>query len=83
MNWRTVIESFPCPKCNAKAGEPCRTQKGAKTSPHAMRGTGADRCPKCNERLPSDAEPWELCDRCRLIRHLEIERATTYRRPRY
>jgi hypothetical protein len=79
--WRIVMESFPCKECNAAPGEPCYTKSGnQKTECHAVRWADAERCHKCGERLPADYDPGELCDRCKLIRRLEIERATTWQR---
>lgn len=79
--WRVVFESFPCPTCGAAPGEPCATSTGnRKTDTHVERGQAADRCPKCRTRLAFDAEPGDLCGRCELLRNLETERATTYRR---
>lgn len=81
MNWRDVIHSYPCDVCGARAGEACRSRSGnRKREPHASRGRAADRCPRCGDRLSNQAEPGDICERCRLIRHLEIERATTWQR---
>lgn len=81
IGWRAIQQSFPCKECGAPPGEPCRTKNGhLKYECHAIRWEGADRCHKCGDRLAADQEPGELCERCKLIRHLEIERATKYQR---
>lgn len=79
--WRDIIESYPCPTCEAPVGHPCvTTTSGRKTDvPHAARATEGARCTSCTARL---AHGWDgpLCGRCQLIRDLEVERATKYRR---
>jgi hypothetical protein len=74
--WKKVRLSYPCVVCNASPGEPCYTSTGnPKSEVHAERGRDVDRCPKCGTRLPADYDPGELCDRCKQVRALEIERA--------
>jgi len=81
QQWRVVIESYPCPRCGAGPGKACRTAKGATTYiPHAARERVIDRCPLCGARIPAGALPGDLCERCALVRSLEVERATHYRR---
>jgi hypothetical protein len=76
-DWTVVRMSYPCLVCNAPPGEPCLTATGnRKNELHAERGREAQRCPKCGDRIAADAEPVTLCDRCRLVRRLEIERAS-------
>lgn len=80
-NWRAVIESYPCDTCGAEPGEPCRTISGTKANPpHVARTRPANRCHKCGTMLAADAEPGTLCPKHALLRSLEIERATHYRR---
>jgi hypothetical protein len=79
--WRLVYESYPCPKCGVPAGFPCRTKSGQQADmPHADRTRMADRCPVCGAIVANDADPGGLCARCRLVRSLETERATTWKR---
>lgn len=82
MSWRHVVEKYPCGKCGAAIGERCRTINGNGLSvPHADRwNQDSQRCPKCGDRVSDGAEIGALCDRCRLIRRLEIERVTHYQR---
>jgi len=79
--WRVVFLSYPCETCDAKPGEECETT-GGKVSPypHAARTRFGNRCPKCGIVIRADSEPGTLCDRCALIRALETERASYYRR---
>jgi hypothetical protein len=80
-NWRQVYLTYPCPTCGVKKGYPCLTTGGRRRYEcHAARAENADRCPECATRLPADAEPGDLCERCRLVRALEVERSTVYRR---
>lgn len=77
IDWKRIQQSFPCKECDAAPGEPCVTKNGnRKTECHAIRWDDADRCRKCGDRLPADFDPGELCDRCKQVRRLEIERAT-------
>lgn len=83
--WRDIVNSFPCETCNAGPGEVCRTITGnRKNEPHAPRAylaaRNADKCHKCGDRLPAESDPGDTCGRCRLIRRMEIERATTWQR---
>ena len=78
--WRLVLESYPCRTCAAKVGEPCRSTVTGRptTTIHMDRVNSADRCTRCGERI--DPGGGQLCPRCALVRSLEIERATKYRR---
>ena len=79
--WRLVIHSYPCPTCGAAPGQWCETKNGRQTDmPHAARGDTAETCAKCGARLPAGSFPGELCPHCQLVRDLEVERATKYRR---
>lgn len=80
--WTLVALSYPCPTCDARAGEDCVTRTGRPTrgQVHVPRGQDVKRCPRCGARLPADDEPGALCSRCALVRALEVERSTTYRR---
>jgi hypothetical protein len=80
--WLTSILSYPCPRCDAKPGQRCRTKGGGLTgTPHAARGQERRRCRHCQVVLPADQDMGdELCARCALVRALEVERATVYRR---
>ena len=79
--WRLVFLSYPCPTCGAAPGELCLTVGGREYAEcHAERTRHAQRCPKCGAHLSAEADPGALCDRCALVRALEIERATTWQR---
>lgn len=79
--WRLVYLSYPCPVCEAGPGEDCYTQTGKITRQvHADRARMGDRCPRCATLLDADHEPDQLCPRCELIRSLEVERSTHYKR---
>ena len=79
--WRVVFESYPCPACGVPAGTSCRTRTGHVADiPHADRTRLADRCPVCGVIVARDNDPAGLCDRCALVRALEVERATTHKR---
>ena len=77
--WRVVLESYPCPKCGAQPRQPCRTGSGRPTFPHADRARWGDRCPVCGQ-VVDNGHPGALCGRCALVRALEVERATTWKR---
>jgi ribosomal protein S27AE len=75
-----VFLSYPCPECGAAPGEDCTTVSGRRAGlPHAERTRHADRCPRCGVIVGAE-EPGQLCERCALVRSLEIERATHWRR---
>lgn len=79
--WRLIRMSYPCPVCGAGPGDPCMTTAGnVYTECHAERSRQATRCAKCRAILSAEAEPGDLCDRCALVRSLEVERATYHRR---
>lgn len=79
--WRLVFESYPCPTCGVPAGTSCRTNSGRLADvPHADRARLGDRCPVCGVLVANDEDPGGLCPRCRLVRSLETERATTWQR---
>ena len=78
--WRRSIESWPCQTCGASPGESCVTGSGRPTNlPHAARLRSTNRCQMCLALLPNE---WEdtICERCQLVRALEVERASHYRR---
>lgn len=79
-SWRVVFLAYPCPTCGAKVGDPCRTKAGGRADPpHADRTRLAERCPRCGAITNPD-DPGSLCAHCALIRSLEVERSTTWRR---
>lgn len=79
--WQSVFLTYPCPTCGAGPGDPCRTARGNVAEvPHAGRTRNADRCPKCGGITNADTEPGGLCPRCALVRSLEVERSTTWKR---
>lgn len=79
--WRAVFQSYPCPTCGALPGEVCTTTGGRVADiPHVDRTRNADRCPRCGTITGAGADPGSLCGRCALVRALEIERATTWKR---
>lgn len=81
ITWRELVQSYPCLECGAGPGEPCVTKGGnSKYECHAIRSHVMDHCPKCGARMAADAQPGEVCDRCALVRRLEIERATYHQR---
>jgi hypothetical protein len=75
--WHVVFLSYPCPSCGAKPGEECITTGGRWAFPHADRTRQANRCPSCGAVVGAE-NPGALCDRCALVRALEVERATRY-----
>ena len=77
--WRLILRSYPCDTCGAAPGGPCLTPSGNHTQEHAARARLVHRCPKCGARVDAD-EPGELCPRCVLLRDLNTERATTWKR---
>lgn len=82
--WTVVMLSYPCPVCGAAPGDKCVTTSGRTKSSdvHAERTRPllTNRCPKCGALTPADDEPGQLCARCELVRALEVERATTWKR---
>lgn len=80
--WRNVLESYPCATCGAMPGESCITSTGRSTDqPHAARGRATNRCARCGLMIDAAVDdPGALCGKCMLLRDLEIERATKYRR---
>lgn len=82
--WRIALESYPCRKCNAKPGERCRNLRtGCPVNGiHTARNDAAGRCQSCGIRIEADRvmAADALCARCALVRALEVERATKYRR---
>jgi ribosomal protein S27AE len=79
--WRLVFLSYPCPACGAAPGHVCMTTGGRPYGEcHAARTRHAGRCPKCGSVVSAELDPGSLCDRCALVRSLEIERATTWKR---
>lgn len=80
-SWRAVFLTYPCESCGAKPGEECVTSTGkVYRDVHADRARRGDRCPRCHTVIEHDVEPGSLCGKCSLLRSLEIERATKYRR---
>lgn len=78
--WRLVFLSYPCPTCGAGPGEVCLTITGKPYAEcHAERTRHANRCPRCGQ-ITGAEDPGALCPKCALLRSLEIERATPYRR---
>lgn len=70
---------YPCPTCDAEPGEPCITTGGRPaTRPHIGRRAMGRWCLICEEPLPEDEQGSHLCARCRLVRALEVERATKH-----
>lgn len=53
----------PCPKCGAKAGEPCRSS--GRTVPAHRARLEPKRCAQCDSEIPSSRT---LCDDCGLER---------------
>lgn len=79
--WRVVFETYPCPTCGAEAGHVCVTTGGRQADlPHAERTRLADRCPVCGVIVADRDDPGALCPRCALVRALETERASTWKR---
>jgi hypothetical protein len=73
--WRDLLESYPCPVCDAGPGDPCRTATGNVSQlPHADRTRGAQRCRGCSVKLHAEADPLDYCDHCQLLRDLTVER---------
>jgi len=77
--WRIILRSYPCDTCAAGPGEPCLTTTGHVTQEHAARAQLVHHCPRCGTWVDADV-PGSLCDRCRLLRDLNTERATTHKR---
>lgn len=76
--WLAAIESYPCPTCGAGPGDPCLTYTGnEKNEPHVDRGRVGDRCTQCGSRIHANSDG-PLCDRCELVRSLEVERSTRW-----
>ena len=80
--WLAAVLTYPCPTCDAPAGDPCTTNTGRVASqPHATPGDTEHRCTSCHVLLPADQDPADtLCGRCKLLRSLETERATYHQR---
>lgn len=79
--WRQVFLGYPCPRCGAGKGEDCRSDSGKRQQMvHASRTHTADRCPRCGQHVGIDGEPGTYCQRCALLRQLEIERVTKHLR---
>lgn len=79
--WRLVFLSYPCPSCGAPPGRLCITTGGHEYAEcHAARTRDAGRCPRCGTVVSAELDPGSLCDKCALVRSLEIERATTWKR---
>lgn len=79
--WRLVFLSYPCPTCNAAPGEVCITTGGYPYAEcHVERTRHAARCAHCGTHISAESDPGALCDRCALVRALEIERATYHKR---
>jgi hypothetical protein len=78
--WRRVFWVNPCTFCGAGIGEPCVTKTGHEYAlvhhARAIRG----RCPSCGAPLGPAQLDGDLCPRCQLVRDLEAERATTWKR---
>lgn len=75
-SWHLAFLAYPCPTCKAEPGEDCITTGGRWAFPHSARTRQANRCPRCGEVVAGD--PGALCDRCALVRSLEVERATRW-----
>lgn len=79
--WLLVYLTYPCPSCGVREGNPCRTASGKPAGiPHAARTQFAGRCPKCGSVVDAELDPGSLCPRCALVRSLEVERSTTWKR---
>jgi len=79
--WHVVFLTYPCPTCGAAVGDDCMTSGGKRADyVHAERTRHAARCPRCGTILSHEDDPGALCARCSLLRSLEIERATKWRR---
>jgi hypothetical protein len=79
--WRLIYLSYPCPTCEAAPGEDCYTSSGKMTREvHAERARHGQRCPQCGTLTSADDLPDQLCRRCELVRALEVERSSKYRR---
>ena len=79
--WRALLRSYPCPTCGAGPGDPCLTSGGREADvEHVARQRISGRCPKCGATVDADLAPGTLCPRCQLVRDLEVERATTWKR---
>ena len=78
--WRHVFWAIPCPTCQALAGEPCVTKTGQEYADVHQARIIHGRCPRCGSPLRAGQLDGDLCGRCQLIRDLEAERATTWRR---
>lgn len=78
--WHLILRSYPCESCGAGPGQQCVTESGRPTMEHAARQHLVGRCPRCATWMDADHAIGTLCDRCKLLRSLEIERHTTHRR---
>jgi len=78
--WHAMFLTYPCHTCGAEEGEECTTTNGKWAFPHAARTRAAARCRICGEVTDGPNGPESLCARHRLVRALEIERATTHKR---
>jgi hypothetical protein len=76
--WRAVVRAYPCDTCGAQPGDPCTTPSGVPTAEHKARTHPVRYCPKCGTWV--DGDPGQLCSRCQLLRDLNTERATTWKR---
>jgi hypothetical protein len=79
--WLAAVMSYPCPTCEAEPNHPCITRNGTTASPpHIARGHQRPRCVVCQVLLPQGDMEGMLCDRCALVRSLELERMTRHQR---
>lgn len=77
LRWQLVVNSYPCPICDAGPGQGCRTPNRPKPEPHAERSREAHargwaaadepaRCVRCNGPLTGRWPQPGRCERCRL-----------------
>lgn len=78
--WADAYLAYPCSTCKAEPGEACTTRAGRPAVYHLNRRRHGTRCPVCGVRVGREDEPGTLCARCSLVRSLEVERASIYRR---